>query len=124
MKSQTLKSVILVFILILVAYFLNIGCPIHHFLGIYCPGCGITRMFISMFELDFYQAFRYNPLVFIYLIGYILYMVIKLLIKTIFKKNIKIPEIVTYILIVLALLFCVLRNIDIFSWLAPTILNK
>ena len=29
--------------------------------GLRCPGCGITRMFLSMFRLDFAAAFDYNP---------------------------------------------------------------
>lgn len=33
--------------------------------GFECPGCGITRMFISMFKLDFVSAFHYNPFMFV-----------------------------------------------------------
>ena len=124
MKLQTHKSILLVFVILLCSYLLNIGCPIRHFLGIYCPGCGITRMFVSMIELNFYQAFRYNPLVFIYLIVFILYIILKFTIKKIFKKNLYIPNIIIYILIGIALLFGILRNFDSFSWLAPTVISK
>ena len=40
-------------------------CPIKALTGLNCPGCGITRMFVALFHGDIYQAFRYNPLVFI-----------------------------------------------------------
>lgn len=33
--------------------------------GHICPGCGTTRMFLSMFKLDFVRAFQYNPASFI-----------------------------------------------------------
>lgn len=31
--------------------------------GVYCPGCGISRMFLALFRLDFVAAARYNLLV-------------------------------------------------------------
>ena len=42
-----------------------IPCIFHKITHMYCPGCGLTRMIISIFKLDIYQAFRYNPLLFI-----------------------------------------------------------
>lgn len=46
---------------------LETGCWFRKKLGLYCPGCGGTRMVQSILKLDFYQAFRYNPLVFVLL---------------------------------------------------------
>lgn len=37
-------------------------CPLKVFFGIPCPGCGISRAFMSAFQLDFAAAFEYNPL--------------------------------------------------------------
>lgn len=123
MTLQTLKNIVILLIIIILAYLFNLGCPIHHIFGVYCPGCGITRMFISIFQLQFYQAFRYNPLVFIYLIGYLIYLIIKILYKKVFNKDVKIPNTILYILIIIAIVFGILRNIDVFNWLAPTIIN-
>lgn len=33
--------------------------------GLQCPGCGTTRMLLSLFRLDFISAFSYNPVVFV-----------------------------------------------------------
>lgn len=33
--------------------------------GLRCPGCGTTRMLLSLFKLDFAAAFSYNPVVFV-----------------------------------------------------------
>ena len=37
-------------------------CPSKVFLGIPCPGCGITRACLSALQFDFIAAFEYNPL--------------------------------------------------------------
>ena len=48
-----------------VAFDIGVVCPIHEILGLECPGCGGTRMALAIMELDFYQAFRYNPFLFV-----------------------------------------------------------
>ena len=47
----------------------NIGipCPFYMITGLKCPGCGISRMFLRLFSLDFYGAFQENPVVFVLL---------------------------------------------------------
>lgn len=99
-------------------YNLSISCLFHKLTSYYCPGCGITRMFFSMIRLDFYQAFRYNPLIFIILIAAICY----LLIMSLLKRKIIISDKVKIYIIILLIVYGVLRNIDIFSFLAPTII--
>ena len=42
----------------------GIGCPIRWFTGISCPGCGMSRAFISLLRLDFAAAFRYHPMIY------------------------------------------------------------
>jgi len=85
--------------------------------GWYCPGCGITRALLSLIELQFYQAFRYNMLAVILLpfgIVYFIYLFI-------LKRNKKIPNIILYFILIIVILFGILRNIPIFSYLAPTV---
>ena len=42
--------------------------PCFYFItmGLLCPGCGISRMFVSLAKLDIAAAFSYNPVVFIF----------------------------------------------------------
>ena len=47
-----------------VMYYCGITCVFIEFLGIPCPGCGMTRAFLSLLTLDFYQAVKYNVLIF------------------------------------------------------------
>jgi len=44
------------------AYILDIGCTFKRFLGIPCPGCGMTRAFLAFFKGDIAQAFFFHPL--------------------------------------------------------------
>ena len=83
-------------------------------------------MLISIFNLDFYQAFRYNPLVFIYLPFLIIYFVYKIVIYINDKKDtlmLKIPKSVTLILLIITVMYGILRNFEMFSYLRPTIIK-
>ncbi len=96
-----------------------IFCLFKKLTGLYCPGCGITRMLYSIVNLKFYQAFRYNPLLFIMLpfgiFFYIDYLIRKD--KSIYKK---IPSKFWYLVIIILIIYGILRNISEFSFLAPT----
>lgn len=48
--------------LVLVMYLLDIRCFFKLLLGISCPGCGITRAYLSLLRLDIAAAFRFNPM--------------------------------------------------------------
>ena len=66
-KKQTLFSVLTGFAFFAVLFLINkvsniIICPVKYFLGFSCPGCGLTRSFISILNLDFVSAFHYNIL--------------------------------------------------------------
>ena len=123
MNTKTVKIGIILFFLLLCYYFLNqkfsigIPCIFHEITGLYCPGCGVTKLTFSLLELDFYQAFRANPLIFILLILAIIYYLIKIILNKLFKINITISNYVYYILLVITILFGVLRNIPGFEFL-------
>jgi hypothetical protein len=115
---KTIKRHITLF-LILVFYLIMgnithiyIPCPFHEILHIYCPGCGITRMFINIFKLDFISAFKCNQFVFILLpFGLVLY--INYIYSILNNKKSwyeRIPAWIFYILIVIALGYGILRN--------------
>lgn len=41
---------------------LGITCPIRALTGISCAGCGMSRAWLSLLQLDIASAFRYHPL--------------------------------------------------------------
>ena len=98
-------------IFVLIAGF-GIPCIFHLITGLQCPGCGISRMFVSLAKLDFVSAFKYNSFVFItgpFLLAY----VIANEIKYIVTGNNKMGkwEIFLWVESALAIAFGVLRNI-------------
>ena len=133
-KTKLIIIILSILIVLFIAYFyyyLNktynfiIPCIIKKITGLYCPGCGITRMIFSLIKLDFYQAFRYNPLLF-FLLPIILIFLIDFLIKWYKnKQNYLINKISKYnwiTLLIIVLVYTVLRNIPLFSFLLPTVL--
>lgn len=114
-------------LLLLGIYFLifkeGIPCAFHEMTGMYCTGCGGTRMVISIIKLQFYQAFRYNPFLFItlpFLIGVGVYQSRLYIIKG------KLSYWLDYFLIAYAValaVFGIIRNFEIFKFLRPTVIS-
>ena len=80
--------------------------------GLQCPGCGISRMIISIVKLDFVSAFKYNPFLFItgpLLLAYCAADEIKYIITG--KNNMGKWEIFLWVEGVLAIIYGILRNI-------------
>ena len=50
------------FVIIVTSGIINFTCVLKKLFGICCPGCGLTRSFKSILQLDFYSAFNYNIL--------------------------------------------------------------
>lgn len=50
------------FILIMTSGLIKYSCIFKKIAGIRCPGCGLTRSFRAIINLDFYNAFNYNIL--------------------------------------------------------------
>ena len=99
-------------------------CLFKNLFDIECAGCGGTRMFMSLLKLDFYQAFRYNPLMFILGIIFLIY-VIYVVIMYLKNKKIYVPNTKIFIaIIILMFLYMILRNIPYFEYLKPTIIIK
>ena len=127
MIKYSKMKLILILISFLIIYFIlnelldvGIPCLFYEITGYYCPGCGITRLLFSLLKLDFYQAFRYNPLIFILIIITGIYLLVKFILKKFMNISIEIPNYVYYILLVIVIIFGILRNIPMFDFLSPT----
>lgn len=118
MSKKSTKAILIFLIILYLIFYKKLGisipCFFHKITGLYCPGCGITRMLESILKLNIYQAFRYNPLVFTYLIGYIIYKIIN------YRHKIKLNNYFIYVLLFITITFGILRNIPIFDYLKPT----
>ncbi len=119
---SSIFALLIIYILLSNQFKLYIPCPIYKLTGYYCPGCGITRMLNSLIHLEFYQAFRYNAFIFILFPIFILYFILQLRSHYTNKDNIMNTKQFNkfwYILIILAIIFGIIRNIPLFAYLAP-----
>lgn len=101
-------------------YDIGLFCVFNKLTGLYCSGCGMTRAVLSLVNLDFYQAFRYN----IFSIIFLPIISIYLFVWIFDKKNIINKKIMTSMwiaIVFLLVIYGVIRNIPLFSYLAPTI---
>ncbi|MDO4563224.1 MAG: DUF2752 domain-containing protein [Clostridia bacterium] len=46
-------------------YLKFIGCAVNTFVGIPCPGCGLTRGALALLRMDFAAAWQYHPMAFL-----------------------------------------------------------
>lgn len=79
-------------------------------------------MFLSLLKLDFYQAFRYNSLLFITLPVFLFFIGEAILAKKEPLYN-KVPDKIWIIVIILFISYGILRNIPFFDFLAPTLIK-
>lgn len=89
----------------------GVPCLFYKITGLWCTGCGVTRMLIRLSKLDFVGAFRSNEFVFLTLPAILWVWLYE---GSRFKKA---KEVGTWVLLSAALTFGILRNI--FPILAP-----
>lgn len=90
----------------------NFQCPIMHYFGYPCAGCGMTRAMIAFFHGDLNSAFHCNALFFLPLLIW-LYLLIICSIKTMFNytTSLKIPAIALPLIILLFIVYWLARII-------------
>ena len=91
---------------------IRIPCLIYELTGIKCPGCGVTRMIISIAKLDFSAAFKYNPFLFItgpFILAYLFFSELKYVLKG--ERLSKKWDALMWAELVLAIAYGVLRNV-------------
>ncbi len=100
-----------------------IPCIFHELTNLYCPGCGVTRMVLSLLKLDIYQAFRYNPYIFSLMILFLSYQALKLITNHFSTIKITLNNYIYIGLLITTIAFGILRNLPYFSYLIPTIVT-
>lgn len=90
-KRHTLHSlsagfVFFIFLFVFTKIFSVSLCPVKNLFDISCFGCGMTRGFISILNLNFKTAYEYNVLSIPLFIGIVLYFILSL-IDICFDKN-------------------------------------
>lgn len=101
-----------------------IPCIFYELTGLYCPGCGAGRASYAILHGQFYQAFRYNPLMIFVLFFLALYFTARGLDWLITGGNHidrHIPDKYLYWLLVVIMIYGIIRNIPCFPFylLAP-----
>ena len=88
MKNRLIKIFIGFFeaVLLYVIFNYSIGCFFRNNFSIRCPGCGLTRALVSIINLNFISAFKYNIMsIPLFIIVFLLNVL--LLYDIIFNKN-------------------------------------
>lgn len=131
LKNQRLKKVVITTAAILafgIVYYIfvrisgwAVPCIIYKLTGFYCPGCGVTRMFMALVRLDFEAAFQSNLFLMLLLVPSVVFVLhrIKRYVKGEAPTYSKFERILIAIVLIAALIFSLLRNIPAFSFLAP-----
>ena len=62
MRKDVMAEILIIAAFYFILHILSVGCPIKFMTGISCAGCGMTRAWLSVLELNFLQAFHFHPL--------------------------------------------------------------
>ena len=115
--SRTEKKVWATVLAISVAYVIfvavtekKIPCFFYTNFGVKCPGCGVTRMFVSMLKLDFCAAFWFNPVMFILFFVWACIAILYIWGRFKIIKNIVFLKYMAIISLVIAAIFGIVRN--------------
>ncbi len=97
-------------------------CPFYEITGFYCPGCGTGRAVLSLMNGDFTAAVLYNPLLFLLGIPSMVLLgweYLRYLFPKAELKRISLPRHTGAVCLSIIVLYWILRNLSLFSFLAP-----
>lgn len=117
-KKVIVISLILIVFFIAIELDLNL-CLFKNVLGIPCPGCGMTRAFLALTDLNFRLAFSYHPLFIIPIIIFI----ILFLHKKKYLSNVQ-TNMITTILAIISIALYIFRIIIFFPTTPPMDFNE
>lgn len=103
----------------MVILFIPVPCLFKKLFSIPCPGCGLTRAFKAIINLNFIDAFNYNILgipLFIIMIGIFLIIIFDIIRKTnnlekLYNKYFSQYYLIIIILIIISWIVNIIRNI-------------
>ena len=90
----------------------HLSCPFYGLTGLYCPGCGVSRMLLNILELDFMSALSSNCVLFV-MTPYFAVIILKYLLRYIIsgKRGISaFDNRLCYCAVAILLAFAVVRN--------------
>ena len=128
MNKKIFQTIIIVLLIVFISkvyqfllstYHIELLCFFHKITGFYCPGCGITRMFLACLNGKVIQAFYYNRLLFIFIIICAPYFFYRYNNWYHGKTTKSIPQKMWIFLLIVFLCYGIMRNIDYFSYLQP-----
>ncbi|HNW05240.1 MAG TPA: DUF2752 domain-containing protein [Oscillospiraceae bacterium] len=98
-------------------------CAVRELTGLYCSGCGASRALRAILHLQFYKALRYNAvftLLFPFFAAYFLALARSFVKYGEDRVSQRVPTGPLWLILAAVLAFGVLRNLPLFSFLAPT----
>ena len=103
----------LLYYLFVVITTIKIPCFFYVLTGLFCPGCGVTRMSVALLQLDFERAFYYHPVLLcsLPLLGVCFGYQALRYVKTGETKLLWWQNTIIWLVIVALVSFCVYRNI-------------
>lgn len=111
-KYGIILGIALAYLIFVLCTNIGIPCVFHLITKLKCPGCGISRMLMSIVRLDFVSAFWHNPLLFVtgpLIIAYIVASEVKFVKYG--NRDMGKWQIFIWVELVLLLAYWVLRNI-------------
>lgn len=99
----------------------SLPCPVYALTGLYCPGCGVTRMLLALLRLDFAAAWRCQPALLLALppLALLLGDLARRYLRSGAVEPVRWHKKLLFGLIAALLLFGVVRNLPGFGFLRP-----
>ena len=102
-----------VYALICFHFGVGLPCPFYLFTGLQCPGCGVSRLCLSLLRLDFAGAWAANPVILL-LLPFGVLLAVRLAVRYVrngTRRLTKAETVLVYAACVCLLIFGVLRNL-------------
>ncbi|HBR32865.1 MAG TPA: hypothetical protein DD733_12380 [Clostridiales bacterium] len=93
------------------------SCIFYVTTGFYCPGCGITRMFLALLDGDFAKAVTYNTAAMLFIPIWVIYSICYYFNKPGFIRSTKFFYVLFYTTVSFFVIYSILRNIPGFMFL-------